>query len=157
MKVEVFSDGSSDGKSGGVGGWAFVVLVDGEKVYEASGSEDNATNNSMELRAALEGLKWVDTYVAGSPNPAGTLREVILWSDSQLVLGWASSRYRCKAMHLIPLCFEIRTYFNKLGAKDCWVKGHDGNEWNEKCDTLCKAARTAGSQSAPLTGNNLKD
>ena len=143
MKIEVYSDGSSDGKSGGVGGWAFVILIDGVVVHEGSGSEVNATNNSVEIKGAIEGLRYVDCYLATKPNPSGTLREVILWSDSQLVLGYATGRYRCKALHLLPLYIELRKFFGKLNAKDEWVKGHSGEPNNERCDLLAKAAREA--------------
>ena len=134
MKVEIYSDGSSDGKTGGVGGWAYLVLVDGVKVHEASGSEPNATNNSMETAGAVAGLEWV---VANHP----TCEDVTLISDSQLVLRWASGEYKIKAPHLIPLVIRLKRAFNKLNAKTEWVKGHSGNEFNEAADKLAKAAR----------------
>jgi len=141
VKIEIYSDGSSDGKSGGIGGWAFVIVIDGVKVYEKNGSEAGATNNSVEIRAAIEGLKYVDNYLTSQPTVGAVNREVILRSDSQLVLGYATRRYQCKAMHLLPLYLELNKLFSKLGAKDSWVKGHSGNEFNEVCDKLAKSAR----------------
>lgn len=140
MLIEIYSDGSSDGKSGGVGGWGFVVVIDGIKVYEESGSDIKATNNSMEITGALRGLEHVArTYAAVA------LKEVVLLSDSQLVLGYATGRYRCKAMHLLPLYLQLRKVFNQLNAKDTWVKGHSGNVFNEQCDRLAKAQKQIAS------------
>ena len=141
MNKVIYCDGSSDGKTGGKGGWGYVILVDGVKVYEANGSENSATNNSMEIRGAIEGLKYTASYLATKPVVCGALREVILRSDSQLMLGYASGRYRCKAMHLLPLYLELKKLFSNLNAKDEWVKGHAGDTYNEQCDKLAKAAR----------------
>ena len=133
-KIEVYSDGSSDGKTGGVGGWGFVIIVDGVKVHEASGSEPNATNNSMECFSAMMGLEYV---VEHWPQ----CEDVTLISDSQLCLRWASGEYKIKAPHLIPLVIRLKRAFNKLNAKTEWVRGHSGNEFNEAADKLAKAAR----------------
>ena len=134
MKIECYSDGSSDGKSGGVGGYAFVIVVDGVKVHEGSGSEVNATNNTMEILAAAVGLEYVaQTY----PQ----CEDITLISDSQLALRFATGEYKVKKMHLLPYVLRLRRVFNQLKAKTQWVKGHAGNEFNEFCDQLAKAAR----------------
>jgi ribonuclease HI len=41
----------------GPGGWAYRVWQDRRVLRERSGTEQNTTNNRMELRAAIEGLK----------------------------------------------------------------------------------------------------
>jgi len=134
MLVDVYSDGSGT-SFGKAGGWAFVVVVDGVKVHEQSGGEHNATNNTMELSAALYGLSWV----LGQPQYAGA--DVTLISDSQLVLGFASGRWNCKKQHLALLAAKLKTAFTKLNAKDKWVRGHNGDVFNERCDVLAGEAR----------------
>jgi ribonuclease HI len=137
MKIEVYSDGSSDGKSGGIGGWAFVVLVDGVKVYENSGHEQNATNNSMETVAAAAGLEYVAlTYPQAE--------DVTLISDSQLTLRWASGEYKIKAPHLVPYVIRLKKAFKQLNAKTRWERGHIGEPNNCRCDELAKNARENG-------------
>src|SRR6185436_5850435 len=54
-KVQLITDGACLGNPG-PGGWAYVLRFGGHK-KEASGSERDTTNNRMELRAAVEGLK----------------------------------------------------------------------------------------------------
>ena len=134
MLVEVYSDGSGT-SFGNAGGWAFVVVVDGVKVHEDSGSEANATNNTMELTAALKGLEYVHSqtqYISA---------DVVLISDSQLVLGFATGKWNCKKQHLALLAAKLNTVFKMLHVKDKWVKGHSGDVFYERCDILAGAAR----------------
>lgn len=134
MLIEVYTDGSGT-SFGSPGGWAYVVVIDGVKVHENNGSEKDATNNTMELRAAIEGLKFVQaqTHYAGA--------EVVLISDSQLVLNFAADTWKCKKMHLALLASNLKNLYKSLSAKGRWVKGHSGDTHNERCDELAKAAR----------------
>lgn len=134
MVIEVYSDGSGN-SFGKPGGYAFVVIVDGIKVHEDSGCEANATNNTMELSGALKGLEYVQS------KSEYTGADITLISDSQLVLGFASGRWNCKKMHLLLLASKLKTVFHSLNAKDKWVRGHTGNQWNERADELAGLAR----------------
>ena len=53
--VCLFSDGSCLDNPG-PGGWAYILEY-GEHKKTASGGQAHTTNNQMELRAAIEGLK----------------------------------------------------------------------------------------------------
>jgi ribonuclease HI len=134
MKIELYTDGSGT-SMGSPGGWAFVVIVDGVKVHESSGSEENATNNTMELTAALKGLEYINS------NAQYKSADITLISDSQLVLNFAKGTWECKKLHLALLAAKLNTLFKTLNAKDQWVKGHSGNEYNELCDKLAGEAR----------------
>ncbi len=135
MKVEVYSDGSGQTMDG-PGGYGYVVVVDGVEQHRGSGKIDKASNNVAEITAAIRGLE----YVASQPTLATGKIELI--SDSQLVLNYATGKYQCKAYHLVPLYISLRRVFNGLNATTRWVKGHNGDEYNEICDKLAKAART---------------
>lgn len=134
MKIEVYCDGSSEGNSTGKGGWGFVVVQDGLKVFEGSGGLPVATNNTAEITAAIEALRYVKG-LATAPD------EVTLISDSQLVLKYASGEYRCKKPHLVKLYIELRKLYGETKATGRWVKGHAGDEYNERCDVLAKAGK----------------
>jgi ribonuclease HI len=136
-KIEIYSDGSGNTFDSD-GGWGFVMVVDGKKLKEGSGYLAKATNNTAELTAAIQGLKYVDAYIQAAKL---TDHEVILISDSQLVLGYASGLYKCKALHLSALFIEIKNLYNSLKATTRWVKGHSGDEHNEACDVLAGNAR----------------
>lgn len=54
-KINLYSDGSSLGNPG-PGGYGTILEFNG-KQKELSGGEDNTTNNRMELKGVIEGLK----------------------------------------------------------------------------------------------------
>ncbi|MEI6085757.1 MAG: RNase H family protein, partial [Verrucomicrobiota bacterium] len=55
QKAIIHTDGGCSGNPG-PGGWA-AILRQGDHVRELSGGELATTNNRMELRAAIEGLR----------------------------------------------------------------------------------------------------
>ncbi len=130
--IEIYTDGSGTTADKPCG-WAFVVVKDGEKVHEQNGSLPKGTNNVAELTAAVKGLAYAALNYRDE--------EVILVSDSQLVLGYASGGYKIKALHLADLYCKLRKLYNYLEADGRWVKGHSGDEYNELCDKLAKSAR----------------
>ncbi len=139
MKVEVYSDGSSEGDSVGSAGWSFVIVVDGTKHSEGSGGFGVGTNNIAEIKGAAEGL----AAVAASKDLCQAT-EVVLISDSQLVLHFADGTWRCKKPHLFPYVIALRKAFQSLpNCTTKWVKGHSGDLYNERCDELAKSARDA--------------
>ena len=73
----VYTDGGCHGNPG-AGGWACVVIADGD-ARELSGGEAHTTNNRMELTAAIMAL----TAIANTPRFAG--RAVAVYIDSQYV------------------------------------------------------------------------
>lgn len=134
-QVEIYSDGSGNTMDGD-GGYGYVIVVDGVKVAEGMGFLPNATNNVAEITAAIEGLH---KYLGTSSLHAEA--EVTLVCDSQLVLKYATGEYKCKAMHLVPLYINLRKLFKEANAKTRWVRGHNGDKFNEECDVLAKTAR----------------
>ncbi len=138
MKLEVYCDGSGN-TSESSGGWGYVIVRDGSPIKEGSGFLSKATNNVAELTAAIRGLE----EVMGLPE-FGEATEISLVSDSQLVLRYATGEYKCKAFHLVPLYIQLRHLYKKAKATTRWVKGHSGEEFNERCDVLAKTARKEG-------------
>lgn len=142
MTVEVYTDGSGT-SMGSPGGWGFVIVVDNTKVMEDSGSLPDASNNVAELTAALKGLEYVNSH------PDLVDREITLVSDSQLVLGFASGEWQPKKFHLLLLASKVNKLYKSLGASKRWVKGHSGDEYNERCDVLAKSARQGAMNGTP--------
>lgn len=150
MNVSIYCDGSATIASL-PGGWAFVILVDGVKTAEGSGHLAKATNNIAELTAAISGLE----FVQNDPRFAcATTIELV--SDSQLTLRYASGEYQCRKPHLVPFYCKLRQLYIKLKITTRWVKGHAGEEYNERCDELAKAARngTTVSPGASIAGGS---
>lgn len=142
MLLEIYSDGSAT-TGDKPGGYGFVVCVEGIKVAEGSGHIPKATNNVAELTAAISGLEYVATHDIPGMDGIHTELNVVLVSDSKLVLGYATGEYQCRKPHLLPLMLKLRKLYRNLNATTRWVKGHSGDEYNERCDVLAKAAREA--------------
>jgi ribonuclease HI len=140
MKIEVYCDGSGNTFDSD-GGYGYVLVVDGVVNKSGRGYLVSATNNVAEITAAIRGLQEAILYVGSLDVQLQSQVEVVLVSDSQLVLGYASGRYRCKALHLTQLYIELRRLYNQVKGSVRWVKGHSGDEHNETCDQLAKTAR----------------
>lgn len=138
-QVQIYTDGACSGNPG-PGGWA-AILVFGEHEKELSGGEVHTTNQRMELQAAIEGLRAL--------NRACT---VVLYSDSAYLVnaitnkwyvtwqrtGWLNSkREPVKNKDLWEALLEQTKLHDIRFAK---VKGHSGHHYNERCDTLARAA-----------------
>ena len=140
--VVIYSDGACLGNPG-PGGWAAIV-IDGQKERELSGGEPATTNQRMEMRGALEGLRAV---------PDG--RRVALHSDSAYLIGCFRDRWYVrwrqngwKNSQKKPV--ENRDLWEALLAENErldveWVKvaGHAGVPLNERADRLAVAAAVA--------------
>lgn len=120
---KVYTDGSCLVNPDGPGGWAFLVLLD-EGYVCVCGGDPSTTNNRMELQAVIKALQDV-------PD-----RDVHIYSDSQLVIKCATGEWRRKAN--INLWKEYDKYALSHNIIWTWVKGHNGDEYNEIVDTYAR-------------------
>lgn len=116
----------------GHGGWA-AILRFGVASRELSGAAPNTTNNRMEMRAIIEGLRALK-------EPCS----VLVRSDSATALAWCkptafkSPQKRVKHSLIWHLVLEFRTVASPHTLTFQWVRGHDGDPDNERCDTLAQ-------------------
>lgn len=134
-KVTVYTDGAARGNPG-PGGYG-VVMLSGPHRKELSEGYRLTTNNRMELMAvivALEALK-----IPGS--------EVTLYTDSKYVadavekgwvFNWVKKRFKDKKNP--DLWMRFLEIYKKHHVKFVWVKGHNNNILNERCDQLAVEA-----------------
>ena len=137
----VFTDGASEGNPG-PGGWGAVLVVDGRVVTEDYGSELHTTNNRMELKAMIAGLRMI---------PGDTPTDV--YTDSQLVVniltkwaaGWKAKGWTKKSPGPIANLELVKEAYSLAQARPLanirWIKAHSGNRWNEYADSLATAYR----------------
>lgn len=134
--MKVYTDGSC---RKGIGGWAWWCPGTGEF---NSGSEDDSTNQRMELRAALEAVSHFYevknlVIISDSAYLVNCFGE--RWWVKWLESGWVSSTNRRIVNRDIwePLLEMVRSHGN---IKFIWVKGHSGNAGNDKADELALKA-----------------
>lgn len=140
MKIEVYADGSATIATK-PGGYGWVIVQDGIKVQEGSGRIENATNNDAELEAAIMGLAYVLKMLSPMLHKEGQEPHVELVSDSQIILGWANGTNRFKQKKKMQKFQALKFLMERLNAKTRWIKGHSGDEHNERCDKLAGWAR----------------
>ncbi len=134
-KVIIYTDGACSGNPG-AGGWA-AILRYGENEKALSGFEKDTTNNKMELKAAIEGLKCLKESCA-----------VELYSDSAYLVNgfqkgwiekWKKNGWKNSGKEEVKnkeLWTELDRLNNTHNISWIKVKGHSDNEYNNKCDKL---------------------
>lgn len=128
--VSIYTDGSSGQGGGKPGGWAFVIVRDETEVLGAAyGGSTATTNNIMELTAAIEGMKALE----GLSVPPEEVCELV--SDSQYTLGICSGGYTPSKNLELAQTAKAGAERHR-GLRFRWVRGHIGNTWNERCDSL---------------------
>lgn len=140
--VIVYTDGACSGNPG-LGGWAAIItgLPTGEVVL--SGGEKQTTNNRMELIAAIASLQHLSHQVSRY--------QIIIYTDSQYVKngmtawienwkrnGWKTAKK--DPVKNVDLWQQLDQLNAMLKPQWRWVKGHDGHEYNERCDQLAVQA-----------------
>ena len=133
-RIDIYTDGACSGNPG-PGGWG-AILRYGDVEKEISGGEINTTNNRMELLAAISALSLLK-------EPCS----VNLYSDSKYLVdsinkGWLFSWEKLgfvkkgKAVPNTDLWKRLLNLIRVHSVVFIWVKGHDENEWNNRCDEL---------------------
>jgi ribonuclease HI len=125
VRVEVWVDGSCRGNPG-PGGYA-ALLIYGKRRKEVVGGEQATTNQRMELRAAIAGLKEIKADIR---------REVTVYTDSQY-LHRTMTEQRKKPpkanADLIAQLDEVAALHDVQWEK---VPAHSGISHNEQVDRL---------------------
>ena len=132
--VNIYTDGACRGNPG-IGGWG-VLIEFGDISKEHFGGENNTTNNKMELKAAIEGLKLLKEpcNVNLTTDSKYVMQGITTWIDNWKKNNWKNASK--KDVKNKDLWVERDKYVSKHNVKWHWVKGHDGHEQNEIADAL---------------------
>lgn len=139
--MKIYTDGGclDNGKPRNVGAYGFIVIDAKEReIYRYCVAEKDTTNNRMELKAVIAALKFAIEHKA--------LGDYEIISDSKYVVDgfctwmheWAKKKFKKKG-ELIPNYILWETLYELHSeTSHCllmWVRGHDGNRWNEEIDS----------------------
>ncbi len=135
MQITIYTDGACDIHAPNrPGGWAAILRAQDAnglllKEIVRSGGQEKTTNNQMELRAVIEGLKALT-------SPA----KITIVSDSRYVIDIARGAKKPKANK--ALWQEYRELADRQYIEWRFVEGHSGDPLNERCDKLAVAERS---------------
>ena len=135
--ITVSTDGSALGNPNGAMGWAWADHVGGG--CDAGGA-GNGTNQIGELCAVLQALrthKGADTLVIESDSQYA-IKCSTVWLRSWKRNGWHNSQKQPVKNATIIKAIDYEISHREGPVKFSWVKGHAGNELNEKCDMLAR-------------------
>lgn len=135
-RVAIWTDGACSGNPG-PGGWG-AILRFGEREKELSGGEAATTNNRMELTAAIEALEaltrpcHVDLH-----TDSQYLRDGIMsWLKGWKARGWKTADR--KPVKNVDLWMRLDAATERHDVAWHWVRGHAGDEMNERADALAR-------------------
>lgn len=136
--VTIYTDGACKGNPG-PGGWAAIMIV-GNHAKELSSGERETTNNRMELLGAinaLSSLKYPCSVTLHSDSKYLTDAFNKGWSKGWQKNNWrTASKSPVKNVELWKQMIELTKVHDVTFV---WVKGHDGNPYNNRCDELAVA------------------
>lgn len=133
--VKVYTDGACRGNPG-PGGWAAILLWN-NTTKEIFGGEQDTTNNRMELKAAIEGLKAVKRPV-----------KIEIYTDSEYlkngmtvwIKSWLTNNWNKGKIKNIDLWQDLYNLSKQFEIEWHWIKSHNGNKYNELADKLARDA-----------------
>ena len=135
-RITIYTDGACKNNPG-PGGLAAILLWNGVE-RGISGCKRYTTNNEMELTALVEALKLLKSS-----------SELEIYSDSNYVVnalnkGWIVKWQKDGSIYTRPnseLWLELIKEMSKHKIRIHWVKGHNGDKYNEMCDKMAVAQR----------------
>jgi ribonuclease HI len=139
--VELFTDGACLGNPG-PGGWGVLLRFKGSE-KELSGGDRETTNNRMEMRAVIEGLRALTRpcHVRITTDSQYVLKGMTEWIE-----GWKRKNWRTadkKPVKNVDLWQELDALCAPHEIDWNWVRGHNGHAENERVDELARSAAEA--------------
>jgi len=141
-EIIIYTDGAAKGNPGN-GGYG-AVMLSGKYRKELSEGFIKTTNNRMELLSVIVALEQIKEDGA-SVTVYSDSKYVVDSVEKRWVFGWEKKGFAKKKN--IDLWKRFLPSYRRHHVTFQWVKGHAGNELNERCDQLAVAA---------ATGKNLK-
>ena len=145
MKIKIYTDGACIGNPG-PGGWAAVILTEGDK-KEIFGGEKLTTNNRMELTASIKALEYF--YEKEGQQPS--LKQIVIYTDSTYVKEgitvwintWEKNNWKTadkKNVKNVDLWKKLKELTKSNQVEWNWIKGHSKKPMNDLADELAKKA-----------------
>jgi ribonuclease HI len=136
--ITIYTDGGCNNLSQDIGGWGLVVVEDDKDIVEEMDgliTEGKITNNVCELHAFTQALYFAEAHDV----------DVILSDSTYVVNGFNSWMHRWKNKNWANVSnLDLWKELYRLKDVDVevkWIRGHDGNEFNDRADVLASKYR----------------
>ena len=135
-KVTFITDGACSGNPG-PGGWCVIIKKD-DKVNELFGGDLETTNNKMELTAVIRGFENLNkaSEVLVKTDSTYVINGITKWLPNWKAKGWINSAKKPVANK--DLWEQLEFLIRKHKVDWLWVKGHSGDDENERADQLAR-------------------
>jgi ribonuclease HI len=114
-----------------------------KKEYRHSNFEQSTTNNRMEMKSILFGLydiksRWPSPYpkIAVISDSQYCIKGASIWMYDWERKGWRRKINKENSLSNVDLWKEMFVLCQILNPSFFWVKGHNGNKYNELCDSI---------------------
>ena len=137
IAIEAATDGACSGNPG-PGGWGGLIIFDDNSELEIGGSEQNTTNNRMELTAAIKTLEKLKTYKLKENFKLRTDSKYVIEGYTKWITNWKRNGWKTssgKSVQNLDLWQKIdQLRINGLVME--YVKGHSGDKQNDRVDRI---------------------
>ena len=135
--IDVWTDGACSGNPG-PGGWGAILSYKGTE-KDLCGGEAMTTNNRMELMGAIAALESLTRpcTVALHTDSQYLRQGITAWIHGWKRNGWKTADR--KPVKNEELWKRLDAALGKHKIEWKWVKGHAGDEMNERADALARA------------------
>ncbi len=141
--IIIFTDGSSSGNPG-PGGWGAIIAIPHTKIKELGGREDHTTNNRMELKAAIEALRYVKDEKANAiihTDSSYVIQGITKWIHGWQKNNWITSTKTDVVNKDLWQELIALEESRDVDSTTVWqhVSGHSGIPGNERVDEIATA------------------
>ena len=137
IAIEAATDGACSGNPG-PGGWGGLIIFEDNSELEIGGSEQNTTNNRMELTAAIKTLEKLKTYKLKENFKLRTDSKYVIEGYTKWIINWKRNGWKTssgKSVQNLDLWQKIdQLRINGLEME--YVKGHSGDKQNDRVDKI---------------------
>ena len=136
--IKIYTDGSCIGNPG-KGGWAAIIIANGKKT-QMKGSQENTTNNQMELLAPIKALNKIprDNKIQIFTDSKYVKSGITEWIHNWKKNGWKTANKQ--PVKNKELWTELDLLTEKFEIKWSWVKAHSTDKLNNEVDFLAREA-----------------
>ena len=136
--IKIYTDGSCIGNPG-KGGWAAIIIINDKKT-QITGSQENTTNNQMELLAPIKALNKIPR---GSKIQIFTDSKYVKSGITEWIHNWKKNGWKTANKQSVKnkeFWIELDLLTEKFEIKWNWVKGHSTDKLNNEVDLLAREA-----------------